>query len=412
MFGPFLDRTRGGRRLMVAATMAARAVLCLVMAEHVNGYALYPLAFAALVLSKAQSVTKSALRARRDQGQDELVLANSRLAFISILGGIAAGPVAALILRCRGTRPGCCATAFRGLRPRDARRVRTSPRRAGRRRPRRSTSARRCTRGASSSPARAMGLLRGAVGFFTFFAAFVLKRAHEPAWVFGARAHDERGRQRARHRDRAAAASGAPGKSGSSRARSWFRACRWCSRRAAYGRARARGRGGRDRRPASAAWAGSRSTACCSATARSRRAAARSPRFETRFQLVWVLGGVLAVVFPGGGRGGIFLVALVLLFAGLSYVGAVRRPARPAPRRNPTPRAVRPSRTGGCRSRSDRSPRPSCRPCSRSTSAASARRRARPIAPTAGCSAELDRTQCAFDGGDDGRRARARIRSS
>ncbi len=49
-------------------------------------------------------------------------------------------------------------------------------------------------------------------------------------------------------------------------------------------------------------------------------------RFETRFQLVWVFGGVLAVIFPGGGRSGIFLVALVLLFAGLSYVGAVRRP--------------------------------------------------------------------------------------
>ena len=48
-------------------------------------------------------------------------------------------------------------------------------------------------------------------------------------------------------------------------------------------------------------------------------------RFETRFQLVWVLGGLLAVVFPGGGRSGIFLVALVLLFAGLSYVGTVRR---------------------------------------------------------------------------------------
>ena len=46
-------------------------------------------------------------------------------------------------------------------------------------------------------------------------------------------------------------------------------------------------------------------------------------RFETRFQLVWVAGGVGAVVFPGGGRGGIFIVAVVLLFAGLSYVGAL-----------------------------------------------------------------------------------------
>ena len=50
-------------------------------------------------------------------------------------------------------------------------------------------------------------------------------------------------------------------------------------------------------------------------------------RFETRFQLVWVAGAVLAVVFPGGGRSGIFLVALVLLFAGFSYVGGVHRTA-------------------------------------------------------------------------------------
>jgi hypothetical protein len=42
-----------------------------------------------------------------------------------------------------------------------------------------------------------------------------------------------------------------------------------------------------------------------------------------------VIGGVFAVIFPSDGRWGIFLVALVLLFAGLSYVGAVRRPAPP-----------------------------------------------------------------------------------
>ena len=39
VFGPLLDRTRGGRRLLFAATMAARAVLCLVMAAHVHGLA-------------------------------------------------------------------------------------------------------------------------------------------------------------------------------------------------------------------------------------------------------------------------------------------------------------------------------------------------------------------------------------
>ncbi len=49
-------------------------------------------------------------------------------------------------------------------------------------------------------------------------------------------------------------------------------------------------------------------------------------RFETRFQLAWVGGGLLAVLFPGGGRAGVFLASMVLLFSGLTYFGAIRRP--------------------------------------------------------------------------------------
>ena len=48
-------------------------------------------------------------------------------------------------------------------------------------------------------------------------------------------------------------------------------------------------------------------------------------RFETRFQIVWVVGGVLAVSYHWKERGGLFLLALVLLFAGLTYFGAARR---------------------------------------------------------------------------------------
>ena len=99
VFGPLLDKTRGGRRLIFAASMATRGVLCLVMAAHVHSVVLYPLAFGALVLSKVQSVTKSALVPAVIKDKSELVLANSRLALISILGGIAAGPLAAGILR-------------------------------------------------------------------------------------------------------------------------------------------------------------------------------------------------------------------------------------------------------------------------------------------------------------------------
>jgi hypothetical protein len=51
-------------------------------------------------------------------------------------------------------------------------------------------------------------------------------------------------------------------------------------------------------------------------------------RFETHFQLVWVAGGIIAVALPVGeaisGRLGVFLMAIVMLFAGLAYFGAVR----------------------------------------------------------------------------------------
>ena len=95
VLGPLLDRTRGGRRLMFAASMAGAGGALPVDGDARQRLALYPLAFGALVLSKGQSVTKSALVPGVDQDKDELVLANSRLALISILGGIAAGPIAA-----------------------------------------------------------------------------------------------------------------------------------------------------------------------------------------------------------------------------------------------------------------------------------------------------------------------------
>src|SRR5260370_22039167 len=84
--GAFLDRTGGGCRVMVAGAMAGRAVICGLMANEINSTLLYPLAFGALVLSKGQSIAKSALVPAVVDSHDELVLANSRLAIISVVG--------------------------------------------------------------------------------------------------------------------------------------------------------------------------------------------------------------------------------------------------------------------------------------------------------------------------------------
>jgi hypothetical protein len=49
-------------------------------------------------------------------------------------------------------------------------------------------------------------------------------------------------------------------------------------------------------------------------------------RFETRFQLAWCAGALIPVALLGvlTRRSGFFLLALVLGFAGLSYVGGLR----------------------------------------------------------------------------------------
>ena len=173
----------------------------------------------------------------------------------------------------------------------------------------------------------AMGLLRGVVGFFTFFAAFALKRSHEPAWVFGlvlvaSAVGNGLGtvlapflRRKVREEWMLAGALLFPALPLVIAARDYGRVSLvFAAATVAAARPRADG---------------SRSTASCSATAPRRCAGRAFARFETRFQLVWVAGGVGAVIFPGGGRGGIFVVAVVLLFGGLSYVGAFRRARRP-----------------------------------------------------------------------------------
>jgi hypothetical protein len=46
-------------------------------------------------------------------------------------------------------------------------------------------------------------------------------------------------------------------------------------------------------------------------------------KFETRFQLVWVIGGMIAII-PFAKQMGLFLLAVVLGFAAISYVTALR----------------------------------------------------------------------------------------
>lgn len=320
VLGPFLDRTRGGRRIMVAVSMLGRAFLCVLMANNLHGLLIYPLAFATLVLSKGQSVAKSSLVPAVVDDTSELVLANSRLALVAVAGGAFAAPVAAGILKAADAswvlRVGSVVFLIGALA------AFAIPRAPSVGRPE-TTDDREALHARSIVVAgTAMGLLRGVVGFFTFFAAFSLKKSHEPAWMFGlvivgSAIGNGIGtviapllRRKIREEWMLAGALVVPAVPLVFAARSYS-----------------------SKALVAAACAVAVSAACGrlafdSLLQRDGAEAARGrafARFETRFQIVWVMGGVLAVLFPGGGRSGIFIVALVLLFAGLSYIGSVRR---------------------------------------------------------------------------------------
>lgn len=100
--GPFVDRRQGSRRLTVLISCAGRAAICLAIASGVSSLAIYPAAFAVLVLSKAYGVARSALVPALATEERTLVAANARLAKVAVVAGALAGAPGVLLLRLVG----------------------------------------------------------------------------------------------------------------------------------------------------------------------------------------------------------------------------------------------------------------------------------------------------------------------
>ncbi|MCJ7670825.1 MAG: MFS transporter, partial [Acidimicrobiia bacterium] len=102
VMGPALDRIKGGRRLMVVTSCLGRALLCLAMAQFITkptpeGLIIYPLAFGVLVLQKSYAVARAALVPAVVDDEGELVRANSRLALVSLVASMVGGVPAFLL---------------------------------------------------------------------------------------------------------------------------------------------------------------------------------------------------------------------------------------------------------------------------------------------------------------------------
>ena len=183
VLGPAIDRVRGGRRMMVFAAAAGRAVTCLAMAQVVDRLLLFPAAFSALVLSKTHAVAKSSLVPPAVKSEALLVEANSKLALTSgVVGFLVSGPAVGILQLAgaewllRSAAVVFAVTSVAALRLSAGGREEA----AGR-----ETAIEELHDAGIRLAAVAMAFMRGAVGFLTFLVAFGLRRDGAPSWWFG-----------------------------------------------------------------------------------------------------------------------------------------------------------------------------------------------------------------------------------
>lgn len=313
LLGPLLDRQQGSRRAVLVGSIAGRAVVCFLMSRHLHGLLLFPEAFAALVLGKGYAVAKAALVPAVVDDPGELVQANAKLTLISAATGFAAAGPGVLAYQFGGEWVlGLAAVTFAvgvGFGLQIPRAASPAPPTAAERAELRGTGV--------LLAAAAMAVLRGLVGFLAFLLAFYLRADDAPAWWFGV----------------VIAASGLGAVSGAVLAppvRRWLREERillGCLVAVALCGLLALQAGGR---PAGAMLAFAMGVAasagrlCFDAIVQRDAPDAdkgRSfARFETRFQLAWVLGALVPVALSVPTDVGYGTIAIVATVAALSYL--------------------------------------------------------------------------------------------
>jgi MFS family permease len=323
VLGPALDRRKGGRRLLMIVSAAGRAGLCLVMAMYISkpapeGLIVYPLAFGVLVLGKGAQVAKSALVPALVRDDAELVNANSRLALVSVIGAIVGGAPALVVYQLFGADWSLrvaalvfAAAAILAIQiPKT--RVRGEADKRQERLEREEMHTPSILLGGS-----AMAVLRGSIGFLVFFTAFSLKNDLPALFTVGA----------ASIAGNFIGVVAAPVLRRSMREEVIIASALVLPASFALLGALAAGAVGFVLAGFTLAiGAGSGRLGFDSLLQRDGPDAARGrafAKFETRFQLVWVIGGMIAVI-PFAPQLGLFLLAIVLAFAAISYVTALR----------------------------------------------------------------------------------------
>lgn len=181
--GPWVDRFSRMRTGVISFTILARGILCLFVGNDLKSLLFYPEAFGVLVLGKAYSVAKSATVPGLVDDSDQLVAANARLSRLAGLAGALAAPLAAGLMALGnaedvlrvGSLVYFSGAALALLIPS----IHEEP-----------TAQPQVGRSEVHFPSVILGAsvvtaLRASLGFLTFLIAFGLRRAGEPSWLYG-----------------------------------------------------------------------------------------------------------------------------------------------------------------------------------------------------------------------------------
>lgn len=183
LIGPAIDRIKGGRRWIIVASLAMRAVLAFFVVRHMNSLWFYPEAFGMLIVQKIYSISKSAVIPGTVRSDEELVQANSKLTQLSAIAVVVAAVPGGILYAIGG---GAWTVALGAivfavgtilalqLPPTT---IAVSPPGEAEREELRSAGI--------THASSAMGLIRGIVGFLSFMLAFDFKNAGAPFWQLG-----------------------------------------------------------------------------------------------------------------------------------------------------------------------------------------------------------------------------------
>lgn len=184
LIGPLIDRMKGGHRLVVIGSAVARAVICYLLITRITSEStvFFLLALCLLVGQKSYQVARSALVPAVVDSDAELVQANSKLSLISGLSGFIGVIPAGILLKAFGAEwsvaLAMCTYVVSAVLATGISKAQVATTRAD-------EVERHELRGATIIMAgTAMGLIRACVGFLTLLVAFDFRGGDRPAWQF------------------------------------------------------------------------------------------------------------------------------------------------------------------------------------------------------------------------------------